>query len=172
MTTLKVIKNRIRSVGNTKKISQTMRMVSAAKYAKAQKELQEIRSFGECATKFYELAEVYPPTDPESQLVIALTSDRGLCGAIHSGIAKAIVTDIQKIPKLEANTKLICIGDKNRVILSRVYPQKILWVASEVGKKPTTFNDAGFIAAEILKSQAKVNFKQTLIYYNKLVKND
>ena len=170
MTTLKVIKNRIRSVGSTKKISQTMRMVSASKYAKAEKELKGVRSFGLGATQFYELAEVHPPSEPESQLVIALSGDRGLCGAIHSGIAKAIVTDLERSPKLEANTKIICVGEKNRLILSRLYAKKMLWVASEVGKKPMTFIDAGRIAEQILISQAAHDFRQTIIYYNKLVK--
>lgn len=169
MSNLKIIKNRIRSVGNTKKIAQTMRMVSAAKYAKAERELKEVRSFGQGATQFYEIAEVNPPLKPESQLVIALTGDRGLCGAIHSGISKAIVADIEQSPKLKANTKIICVGEKNRAILSRIYPEKILWVASEVGKKPMTFLDAGLIAEQIVQTQADNDFRQTLIYYNKLV---
>lgn len=170
MTTLKVIKNRIRTVGNTKKISQTMRMVSAAKYAKTEKELKGVRPFGNAALQFYELTEINPPNDPESQLMIALTGDRGLCGSIHSGIAKTISTDLERIPKLSAKTKLICIGDKTRLILSRDYSKKILWVASEIGKKPMTFLDAAFIAQKILKTQTDDEFHQTLIYYNKLVK--
>lgn len=169
MSTLKVIKNRIRSVGNTKKISQTMRMVSAAKYAKTEKELKRVRSFGKAAVQFYELIELNPPTEPESQLVIALTGDRGLCGSIHSGIAKIVTTNFQRLSQLSTKTKLICIGDKTRVILSRDHSDKILWVATEIGKKPMTFIDAAFISQKILKTQADNKFHQTLIYYNKFV---
>lgn len=167
MSTLKVIKNRIRSVGNTKKISQTMRMVSAAKYAKTEKELNVVRPFGKAAIKFYEITEINPPIDPQSQLIIALTGDRGLCGSIHSGIAKTIIMDFQRLPQL--STKLICIGDKTRVILSRDHSEKILWVASEIGKKPMTFIDAALISQKILITQSNDEFHQTLIYYNKLV---
>ncbi|XP_043463635.1 ATP synthase subunit gamma, mitochondrial-like [Leptopilina heterotoma] len=169
MTTLKVIKNRIRSVGNTKKISQTMRMVSAAKYAKTERELKSVRSFGKAAVQFYDLIELNPPIDPESQLVITLTGDRGLCGSIHSGIAKAVITDFQRLSKLSMKTKLICIGDKTRVILSRDHSDKILWVATEIGKKPMTFIDAASISQKILKTQADNKFHQTLIYYNKFI---
>ncbi|XP_051162292.1 ATP synthase subunit gamma, mitochondrial-like [Leptopilina boulardi] len=165
MSTLKVIKNRIRSVGNTKKISQTMRMVSAAKYAKTEKELNVVRPFGKAAIKFYEITEINPPIDPQSQLIIALTGDRGLCGSIHSGIAKTIIMDFQRLPQL--STKLICIGDKTRVILSRDHSEKILWVASEIGKKPMTFIDAALISQKILITQSNDEFHQTLIYYNK-----
>lgn len=45
-----------------------------------------------------------------------MSSDRGLCGGIHSSVAKAIRTDIQS--NLE-NTKIVCVGDKSRSILSR-----------------------------------------------------
>lgn len=90
MATLKAISLRLKSVRNIQKITQSMKMVSAAKYARAERELKGARPFGEGAQAFYEKAEVAPPEDAKNRLIIAMSSDRGLCGAIHSSVAKSI----------------------------------------------------------------------------------
>jgi len=90
MATLKAISMRLRSVTNIQKITQSMKMVSAAKYARAERELRGARPFGEGAQAFYEKAEVTPPEDAKNKLIVAMTSDRGLCGAVHSSVARLI----------------------------------------------------------------------------------
>lgn len=67
-----------------------MKMVSAAKYARAERELKLARPFGEGSQAFYEKAEVTAPEDAKNQLIIAMTSDRGLCGAVHTSVARLI----------------------------------------------------------------------------------
>jgi F-type H+-transporting ATPase subunit gamma len=52
----------------------------------------------------------------------------GLCGAIHSGIGRAIRAEMAKDP----NVKLICVGDKSRAILGRMFPQSILFQCNDV----------------------------------------
>ena len=49
------------------------------------------------------------------QLIIAVSSDRGLCGAVHSSIGRIVKADIVANP----NTKVIIVGDKVRNILQR-----------------------------------------------------
>lgn len=169
MSSLKVIKNRIRSVSNTKKITQTMRLVSAAKYARAERELLAVRAAGQSPQRFYEQAEISGPEEIETQLIISISGDRGLCGAIHSGLAKAISAAIEKNGKSRDTTKLVCIGEKNRIILSRFYPGNILWVVNEVGKKSLTFLDAAIVAHRILETTEETKFSRTLIYYNKYI---
>lgn len=90
MATLKAISLRLKSVRNIQKITQSMKMVSAAKFTRAERELKLARPFGEGSTAFYEKAEVAAPEDAKNQLIIALTSDRGLCGAIHTSVARLI----------------------------------------------------------------------------------
>ena len=169
MSSLKVIKNRIRSVNNTKKITQTMRLVSAAKYARAERELIAARPAGQSSKKFFELAEITAPEEAATQLIVSLSGDRGLCGAIHSGIVKAIVANLEKSEKNRETTRLMCVGEKNRIILSRIYSGSILWAAVEVGKKPLTFSDAGLVAGKILEIIEEHKFSGTRIYYNKSV---
>ncbi|XP_015585227.1 ATP synthase subunit gamma, mitochondrial-like [Cephus cinctus] len=169
MVSLKVIKNRIRTVSNTKKITQTMRLVSAAKYSRAERELSSARPIGRGATEFFELAGIHTPAKVDPQLIVALTGDRGLCGGIHSGIAKAIDLSLKSNSALQSETKIICVGEKNRMILSRMYPNNIIWVANNVGKTSMTFHDAGAIGEQIKNSIDEYNIARTAIYYNKFV---
>ena len=84
-----------------------------------------------------------------THLFICLTSDRGLCGGIHSSMAKA-VRNIVKERGANSNTGLVLIGDKLRGILQRTHRNNILLAFNEIGRKPPVFAEASFIAQEIL----------------------
>jgi len=122
--------------------------VSAAKYARAERELKLARPFGVGAQAFFEKAEVKAPEEGKiAKLYIAMTSDRGLCGAIHSSVARLIRNQLTNSPE---DIKVICIGDKSRAILQRLWADKILFSAKEIGRKVSTFEDAGKVAEQIL----------------------
>lgn len=77
MATLKMISIRLKSVKNIQKITQSMKMVSAAKYTRAERDLRGCRPIGNGSTQFYEKAEIAPPEGEKKKLYIAMTSDRG-----------------------------------------------------------------------------------------------
>uniref|UniRef100_T1GP16 ATP synthase subunit gamma, mitochondrial n=1 Tax=Megaselia scalaris TaxID=36166 RepID=T1GP16_MEGSC len=109
-----------------------MKMVSAAKYARAERDLKQARPYGEGAQQFFEKAEVAPAeTVEKKKLLIAMTSDRGLCGAVHTGVARTIRNELNEGNNAD-NTKIICIGDKSRSILQRIFGKNIIFVANEV----------------------------------------
>lgn len=124
MANLKAIAVRLRSVKNIQKITQSMKMVSAAKYARAERDLKAARPYGVGAQAFYENAKVggeeeaAAPADEGKVLYVALTSDRGLCGGVHSSICKAIKFELLEKKSLD-NVGIICVGDKSRAQLSR-----------------------------------------------------
>jgi len=159
MATLKQISLRLKSVKNIQKITQSMKMVSAAKYARAERELKPSRPYGEGAQAFYEKAEVAPLEDKPTKLVVAVSSDRGLCGAIHSSICKHI--------KAMEGDKLaiVCVGDKSRSQLARTHANSIIFQVGEVGRLPATFEDAGAVATEILNSG--LDYSSGTLVYNK-----
>lgn len=163
MATLKAISIRLKSVKNIQKITQSMKMVSAAKYSRAERELKAARPYGLGAQQFFEKTEIQPDEKVEpKKLLIAMTSDRGLCGAVHTGVARFIRNELAKS---EANTKIFCVGDKSRGILARLYGKNIMMVANEVGRLPPTFLDASRIAHEVMKSGYE--FTEGSIVYNK-----
>lgn len=89
----------------------------------------------------------------------------GLCGAVHTGVARAIRNDLQARTESTANTKIACVGDKSRAILQRLFADKFVFVANEVGRTPPTFLDASEIAKSILDSG--FDFGHGKIVYNK-----
>ena len=128
-----------------------MKMVSAAKYARAEKDLRVARPFG-AALNFNEKAEVKPEAENvKKHLIVAITSDRGLCGAIHTSIVKAIKLMLAE-NKQGLETRLVCVGDKSKTMLQRVYAKNILFSVNDVGKKTITFQDASAIANQLLNS--------------------
>merc|ERR1712203_925855 len=93
------------------------------------------------------------------------TSDRGLCGGVHSSICKTIRNELlQKSEGELANVGIICVGDKARAQLSRLFPKQILAVGSEIGRLPPQFGDASKIASAILN--CGFEFDAGKLYYN------
>lgn len=171
LATLKDIRVRLNSVKNIQKITQSMKMVSAAKYARAERDLQKARSFSAAfPLKFREerekLVEGTTPSKPGSTptLVIAITSDRGLCGAVHSSVARKIRAILAGSEKPE-NIKIVCVGDKSRALLARAFPNNVLLAYNNFGKRPPSFADAQEVAKDIIESG--YNFDQGVVVYNK-----
>ncbi|RWS26299.1 ATP synthase subunit gamma-like protein [Leptotrombidium deliense] len=164
MATLKDIRVRLKSVKNIQKITQSMKMVSAAKYARAERDLKTARNYGEGAQSFYERSEMKPETPNPGTLVVALTSDRGLCGAVHSSVAKKIRALMANDPNA-ANIKIVTIGDKAKAMLAKQFPNNILLMFNDFGKKPPTFGDAVMVANSIIESGHE--FNEGIIIFNK-----
>merc|ERR1712076_197567 len=168
MANLKAIAIRLKSVKNIQKITQSMKMVSAAKYARAERDLKAARPYGTGAQAFYEQAKVAETEQTDAaggkELYLALTSDRGLCGGVHSSICKTIRGELLEKPNLD-NVGIICVGDKARSQISRLFKDQILCVGSEIGRLPPQFGDASKIANAILNSGFE--FDSGNLYYNK-----
>lgn len=100
MANLKEIRNRISSVSSTMQITSAMKMVSAAKLKKAQDAITAMRPYAE---KLTELLQNLSATldgntggafaeqrEINKVLIVAITSNRGLCGAFNSNIIKEV----------------------------------------------------------------------------------
>jgi F-type H+-transporting ATPase subunit gamma len=163
MATLREISNRLKAVTNIQKITKSMKIVSQAKFARAQRGLKSARAYGEGAGAFYECAEVTQDPKKPDHLIIAMSSDRGLCGGIHSNIFKAIRNNRANKPA-GTNIKLVAIGDKQRGLLGRYWKDDMLMHFADVGKKPPSFADASLIAQSIL--DCGFDFDHGELYYN------
>ncbi|OWF42490.1 ATP synthase subunit gamma, mitochondrial-like [Mizuhopecten yessoensis] len=163
MATLKEIRLRLKSITNIQKITKSMKMVSAAKFAKAERELKPARVYGHGAKTFYEHAEVTVPEGGNAQVFLALTSDRGLCGACHSSIAKTIRTKMGDA-SVAKDAKLVLVGDKAKAILHKPFANNMLLSFNDIGKTPPVFKDAATVAQSILDSGFK--FDVANMYYN------
>jgi len=163
MATLKDIRLRLKSVTNIQKITKSMKMVSAAKYARAERELKPARSYGAGAKAFFENADLQQDKAKEKHMIVVLSSDRGLCGGIHSGVCREL-RPILNEPAPGQEQKLVVVGDKARSILSRQYKDKMLMTFNEYGRKVPVFSDAALVANAILDSDYK--FDVASLYFN------
>ena len=103
---------------------------------------------------------------------MALTSDRGLAGAVHSSICKNIRQTLHdKIAAGENldNVKILCVGDKSRAFMARFFPKQLIMVGSEIGRLPPTFNDAAKIANAIMTCGHEFDSGHLLYNYYKSV---
>jgi F-type H+-transporting ATPase subunit gamma len=150
MATLKDIDLKRKSIRNIAKITSSMKMVSAAKFARAEKALKAARCLGPASNAILVKNEISTTETPEENtLYITATSDRGLCGGIHSGIGRYLRP---KFAEEQGEYKIATIGDKTRGLFQRNYGDQFLTGASEVGRLPVQFGESAFIAGEIINS--------------------
>jgi F-type H+-transporting ATPase subunit gamma len=100
MANLKEIRNRITSVSSTMQITSAMKMVSAAKLKKAQDAITAMRPYAEKLTELLQNlsasldgvvgGEFTTQREIKKVLVVAITSNRGLCGAFNSNVIKEV----------------------------------------------------------------------------------
>ena len=124
MASLKEVKSRITSVISTQQITKAMKMVAAAKLRRSQEKIIQMRPF---ARKFSSLVQNLSASGNEGQnwynavraekkiLIVAITSDRGLCGSFNSTIIKSIVKLTQEKYQTQfnqGNVTILPIGKK------------------------------------------------------------
>ncbi|HFC36308.1 MAG TPA: ATP synthase F1 subunit gamma [Candidatus Moranbacteria bacterium] len=138
MSNSKDINRRIKSINNTAKITRAMEMVSAAKMRKATESVLKIRAYAHSAwsvlTNLARAFEKYEfglleVREVKSVLIIAITSNRGLCGSFNAQIIKKIKQEIDNPVNLKVNR----VG--NRRIDSSVKNEDLKVDFITVGKK-------------------------------------
>ncbi|QLC66809.1 ATP synthase F1 subunit gamma [Flavobacterium sp. LPB0248] len=129
MANLKEIRNRITSVSSTMQITSAMKMVSAAKLKKAQDAITAMRPYAEKLTELLqdlsatlegEVGGDYTTQrEVKKVLLVAITSNRGLCGAFNSNIIKEIKnrTDFYAGKQVD----VFAIGKKGNDALSKTH---------------------------------------------------
>ena len=141
MPSLRDIRGRIRSVQNTRKITKAYQVVSATKLRKAQQAVQTARPYAE---KMLEVLETTSERATEYRhpflqkregdraVVILLTTDKGLCGALN---VNAIRAANRHLLDNHLKGRWVTIGKKGRDFLAR-FGRDIIADASELGDNP------------------------------------
>lgn len=102
------------------------------------------------------------------KLFIVVSSDKGLCGGIHSSVSKQTRrTFAEKDATFETDSPIMVIGDKSKAQLSRALPKNLVMTFNQIGRDIPTFADAAGVADLIMKSG--VEYDSIAIVYNKFV---
>ena len=172
MANLKEIRNRISSVSSTMQITSAMKMVSAAKLKKAQDAITAMRPYSNKLTELLQSLSATLDADSGSKyatqreinnvLVVAITSNRGLCGAFNSNIIKQVNAHITKQYSTK-NVSVLAIGKKGFDALSKTYS-----ITSNISDvyDDLTFNKVADIAEHLMETFTKGDFDKIELVYN------
>jgi F-type H+-transporting ATPase subunit gamma len=124
----KEIRNKIKSVENTRKITKAMEMVAASKMRKAQDRMRAARPYGEKIRRVagnlsHALTEYRHPflvnRDQAAVGLILITSDKGLCGGLNSNLLRLAVTKMKEFESKGNKIQATCIGNKGLGFMQR-----------------------------------------------------
>lgn len=179
MPSLKDLRIRIDSVKATQKITSAMKMVAAAKLRRAQEQAEAARPYAErmerILTSLAASLAVKEGSSPllagtgkdETHLLVVVTSDRGLCGAFNSSLARdtrRLIADLQGAGK---TVKILCVGRKGRDVLRRDYGSLIVGKFEGVGARRLEFAEADQIAGRIAEMLDEGAFDVCTVIYNR-----
>ncbi|OUR93839.1 ATP synthase F1 subunit gamma [Flavobacteriales bacterium 34_180_T64] len=172
MANLKEIRNRIASVSSTMQITSAMKMVSAAKLKKAQDAITAMRPYANKLTELLQSLSATMDADTGSKyasqrevkniLVVAITSNRGLCGAFNSNIIKQANRLAESYS--DKNVSFVAIGKKANDALSKKL--NVISNHSEVFDD-LTFDNVAVIAEMLMEKFVTGEFDKIEIVYNK-----
>ncbi|MFC5302093.1 F0F1 ATP synthase subunit gamma [Azospira restricta] len=125
----KEIRNKIKSVENTRKITKAMEMVAASKMRKAQDRMRAARPYGDkirrvAANLSHAIAEYKHPFLAKRESVktvglILVTSDKGLCGGLNSNVLRLAVQRMKEWDAQGAAIQVTAIGNKGFGFMQR-----------------------------------------------------
>ena len=125
----KEIRNKIKSVENTRKITKAMEMVAASKMRKAQERMRAARPYGEkirrvAAHLSHALTEYRHPflvnREPMKSIgLITVTSDKGLCGGLNSNVLRMSLNQMKKWDSEGKTLQVSAIGNKGLGFMQR-----------------------------------------------------
>lgn len=179
MANLKEIRNRITSVGSTMQITSAMKMVSAAKLKRAQDAITQMRPYAEKLreilgnlTASLDISEnaLAASRPVEKVLIIAITSNRGLCGGFNNNIIKRVNLAITE-EYSNANVSLLCLGKKAKDAFKRsdMYFDISGTGISEDIFADLSFGNVSFIADYAMKAFLGKKFDKVVVIYNSFI---
>lgn len=142
-----------------------MKIVASTKLTRAQRAMTNSRSYGETSNTVFDNAETKPlEGEDKKTLIVVGSSDKGLCGGIHSGLTKRVR---KMLLEETPNADIVVIGEKCKAQLGRSSPKNIVLSFAGVGKDVPTFADAQAIADQIVLLPAE--YSSIKIVYNKFI---
>ena len=158
----------MKSVMSIEKITKAMKMVSAAKMKGELARLENGRDFGFNSIDILFKSDLYmqrkaPIIDSANQteLLVPITSDRGLCGSINSSIVREMKSYLKV--KGKDKVKILPIGEKGSAALIKPFAEVIQNTYSEL-PSPANYPTIMALAEQIAKQGEDVD--KIVIYYN------
>ena len=157
MAGIKEIRNKIKSVQNTRKITKAMEMVAASKMRKAQDRMRAGRPY---ATKVREIAANLMQAHPDyrhpymverevrSAGVVVVSTDKGLCGGLNTNIMRLVLARLKDFQQKGITVQFTALGNKGAATLSRI-DAKIVSQEVQLGDRPNLERLIGAVKVQL-----------------------
>ena len=126
------IRNKIKSVQNTRKITKAMEMVAASKMRKAQDRMRHARPFGD---KLRNIAAHLAHANPEYRHpflvkretvkaagLVLITTDKGLCGGLNTNVLRMVTNKLRELGNSGTQVQITAIGNQGLGFLLSLLP--------------------------------------------------
>ena len=179
MPSLKDLKNRIATVKNTRKITKAMQMVAAAKLRRAQDAAVAARPYAERMTAVMGgLAASVGKSDgaprllagtgaDQVQLLVVMTSERGLCGGFNSTIVRMARARAIELLAAGKTVRILTVGKKGREQLKRDYSKYFVGHVDLTEVKRIGYVNAQGIARDVLARFEQDECDVVTLFYNR-----
>ncbi|MEE8253980.1 MAG: F0F1 ATP synthase subunit gamma [Nitrosomonadaceae bacterium] len=171
------IRNKIKSVKNTQKITRAMEMVAASKMRKAQERMRKARPYGDkirnvAAHMSRASSEYRHPFLVERDTVkrigiIVVTSDKGLCGGLNTNVLRLALAKIKAWEGENEEIEVCCIGNKSLGFMTRLGANVVSNVVG-LGDAPHLEKLIGAVKV-ILDGYTQDRFDQVFIFYTRFI---
>jgi len=178
MPNLSDLKNRIASVKSTRKITKAMQMVASAKLRRAQDAAQAGRPYAERfnavmagLTASVGASEGGPKLltgtgSDQTQLLVVMTAERGLCGGFNSNIVKLARIAAKQLLAEGKTVKILTVGKKGRESLKREFGALLVDHVDLSDVKRVGYDNASAIAQNVLHRFDAGEFDVAKIFYS------
>ena len=179
MASLKDLRGRINSVKSTRKITQAMKMVAAAKLRRAQAQAEAARPYAQRMERMLAslgAAVVGSPDAPKMlvgtgrdqvHLLIVVTAERGLSGAFNTNAGRFARARIRALESEGKTVKLLTVGRKGATYLKREFASRVVGEISYANVKRIGFEQADEIGARLAAMLEAGEFDVCSLIYNR-----
>src|SRR3954462_9629211 len=179
MASLKDLRGRINSVKNTRKITQAMKMVAAAKLRRAQAQAEAARPYAqrmEAILASLGAAVASSPNAPRMlvgnggdkvHLLVVVTADRGLAGPFNTQVGRLARGRIRALEAEGKQVKLLTVGRKGAAFLKREFASRFVAEVTYAGKKRVEFADAEEVGLQLAELLDQGAFDVCSLVYNR-----
>lgn len=178
MANLKALRQRIRSVTNTRQITKAMKMVAAAKLRRSQDRAISARAYSSRMNRMVRSIaaniskDVAPPLlagrqeDVKRVELVVFTADRGLCGSFNSTVIRSVRSKIAEMHAAGFEVTLTCVGRKANDVLKRQFGGIIRRTHVGMAKNLTFEKADQEVTQPLLKNFEDGQFDSCFIVFN------
>jgi F-type H+-transporting ATPase subunit gamma len=173
----KEIRNKIKSVQNTRKITKAMEMVAASKMRRAQERMRMARPYGE---KIRNVAAHISHANPEYRHpflmerdtvkrvgIIVVTADKGLCGGLNTNVLRLVLNKVKEWEAAGEDVEACAVGSKGLGFLQRL-GMKVVSQVTALGDRPQMEKLVGAVKV-MLDGYTADRFDRLEIFYTRFI---